>query len=111
MVETAERVAPLFGVANAEFRVLDAERIELPDASIDGVLSRFGYVLKGDPPPALREVRRVLRPGGGFAFAVWAAIAASIRRVRRRSQRVSTSRDSPSPTISPAFDSPRPPLG
>ena len=72
MVETAERVAPLFGVANAEFRVLDAERIELPDASIDGVLSRFGYVLKGDPPPALREVRRVLRPGGGFAFAVWA---------------------------------------
>ena len=52
--------------------MLDSERLELDDASVDGVLSRFGYVLKGDPPPALREVRRVLRPGGRFAFSVWA---------------------------------------
>jgi len=72
MLEAAERLAPVFGVENAEFRLLDAEAIDLPDASADGVVSRFGYVLKGDPPPALREVRRVLRPGGRFAFAVWA---------------------------------------
>jgi len=72
MVDAARRVATLFDVTNAEFRLLDGEAIELPDASVDGVLSRFGYVLKGDPPPALREVRRVLRPGGRFAFAVWA---------------------------------------
>jgi len=72
MLEAAQRVAPLFGVTNAEFRVLDAERIELPDASVDGVLSRFGYVLRGEPPAALGEVRRVLRPGGRFAFAAWA---------------------------------------
>jgi len=72
MVDAAHRVAPLFDVANAEFRVLDAEAIDLPDASVDGVLSRFGYVLKGEPPPALSEIRRVLRPGGRFAFAVWA---------------------------------------
>jgi ubiquinone/menaquinone biosynthesis C-methylase UbiE len=72
MLEAAQRVAPVFGVSNVEFRVLDADRIDLPDASVDGVLSRFGYVLRGDPPPALREVRRVLRPGGRFAFAVWA---------------------------------------
>jgi ubiquinone/menaquinone biosynthesis C-methylase UbiE len=72
MLQAARRVAPVFGVTNADFRILDAERIDLPDASVDGVVSRFGYVLKGDPPPALREVRRVLRAGGRFAFAVWA---------------------------------------
>jgi SAM-dependent methyltransferase len=73
MVEAAERLAVAWGVTNAEFQVLDAERIELPDASVDGVLSRFGYVLRGNPPRALAEARRVLRRGGGFAFAVWAA--------------------------------------
>ncbi len=72
MVEAAQRIAGLFGVTNAEFRVLDVERLDLPDASVDGVLSRFGYILKGDPPAALREIRRVLRPGGRLAFAVWA---------------------------------------
>ena len=53
--------------------VLDGERLDLPDASVDGVLNRFGYILKGDPPPVLGEIRRVLRPGGRLAFAVWAA--------------------------------------
>lgn len=71
MVEAAQRVAGRFGVANAEFRVLDAGAIELPDASVDGVLSRFGYVLRGEPPRALAEIRRVLRLCGRFAFAVW----------------------------------------
>ena len=72
MVEAARRAGDELGLANVEYRVLDSERLDLPDASVDGVLSRFGYVLKGDPPPALAEVRRVLRPGGRFAFSVWA---------------------------------------
>ena len=72
MVEAAARVARKLGVSNAEFRVLDANRIDLPDASVDGVLNRFGYVLRGDPPAALHEARRVLRSGARFAFAVWA---------------------------------------
>ena len=73
MVEAAARLGSARGITNAEFRQLDAERIQLPDASVDGVLSRFGYILKGDPPTALAEIRRVLRPGGRLAFAVWAA--------------------------------------
>jgi SAM-dependent methyltransferase len=44
----------------------------LPDASVDGVLCRFGYVLRGEPPRALGEIRRVLRTGGRLAFSVWA---------------------------------------
>ena len=72
MVEAARRGASELGLANVQFRVIDAERIELGDAAVDGVLSRFGYLLKGDPPPALREARRVLRPGGRLAFSVWA---------------------------------------
>jgi SAM-dependent methyltransferase len=73
MLAAARRVAPLFDVTNAEFRLLDADDIDLADGSVDGVVSRFGYVLRGEPPAALPEVRRVLRPGGRFAFAVWAA--------------------------------------
>jgi ubiquinone/menaquinone biosynthesis C-methylase UbiE len=73
MVEAAERLAAQLGVTNAQFRVLDADRIDLPDATADGVLCRFGYLLHGDPPPALAEIRRVLRPGGRLAFSVWAA--------------------------------------
>ncbi|HEY4346287.1 MAG TPA: methyltransferase domain-containing protein [Gaiellaceae bacterium] len=73
MVEAAERRAEELGIQNAEFRVLDSDRLDIPDASIDGVLNRFGYILKGDPPRALAEIRRVLRRGGHLAFAVWAA--------------------------------------
>ena len=69
MLAAAERVAAQQGVTNAEFRVLDTDAIALADASVDGVLSRFGYVLRGETK--LPEVRRVLRPGGTFAFAVW----------------------------------------
>jgi ubiquinone/menaquinone biosynthesis C-methylase UbiE len=72
MVEAAERLGAARGIANAEFRVLDRRRLDLAAASVDGVLCRFGYILKGEPPPALREIRRVLRPGGRLAFAVWA---------------------------------------
>jgi SAM-dependent methyltransferase len=73
MVEAARRRAAELGVANAEFRVLDAEAVDLPDASVDGVLNRFGYILRGEPPRALGEIRRLLRPGGRLAFSVWAA--------------------------------------
>src|ERR687892_1684488 len=54
MVRAAERVASEFGIANVEFRVLDAERLELDEASVDGVLCRFSFMLIGDPLRALR---------------------------------------------------------
>jgi SAM-dependent methyltransferase len=53
---------------------MDAERIELADGSVDGVLCGFGYMLMADPATALAETRRVLRPGGRLALAVWGAL-------------------------------------
>jgi len=73
MVAAARRRAEEMGVENAEFRRLDAERMDLETDSVDGVLCRWGYMLMIDPAKAFAETRRVLRPGGRLAFSVWAA--------------------------------------
>jgi ubiquinone/menaquinone biosynthesis C-methylase UbiE len=73
MIAAARRRAAELGVANVEFRVLDAERMDLLAESIDGVICRWGYMLMMNPPAALAETRRVLRPGGRLAFSVWAS--------------------------------------
>jgi SAM-dependent methyltransferase len=72
MVDAARRRAEELGVSNVEFRTMDAERMDLADESVDGVLCRWGYMLMADPAAALAETRRVLRPGGRVAFSVWA---------------------------------------
>ena len=71
MLEAARNRGAERGVENAEYRVIDAQRIELDDDSVDGVLCRFGYMLMGDVEAALSETRRVLRPGGRVSLAVW----------------------------------------
>jgi SAM-dependent methyltransferase len=72
MVDVARRAGERAGLANVEYRVLDAERMDLESSSVDGVLCRFGYMLMADPAAALAETRRVLRDGGRLSFAVWA---------------------------------------
>jgi SAM-dependent methyltransferase len=71
MVEVARRAGDARGLRGIEFRTLDAERMDLADSSVDGVLCRFGYMLMADPAAALAETRRVLRDGGRLSFAVW----------------------------------------
>jgi ubiquinone/menaquinone biosynthesis C-methylase UbiE len=73
MVQVARRRGAELGLGNVHHRVMDAERIELDADSVDGVLCRFGYVLMADPGAAFAETRRVLRPGGRLALAVWGA--------------------------------------
>jgi len=74
MLASARERAAQLGLSNVEFQVLNAEWIDLPVASVDAVLCRWGYMLLADPLAALIETRRVLRPGGCLAFAVWDAI-------------------------------------
>jgi SAM-dependent methyltransferase len=71
MVDAARRRADEVGIASVDFRVLDAQALDLPDASVDAVLCRWGYMLMPDPAAAFRETRRVLRPGGRLALSVW----------------------------------------
>jgi SAM-dependent methyltransferase len=74
MLEGARARAGALGLSNVEFQVLNAEWIDLPVASVDAVLCRWGYMLMADPATALAETRRVLRPRGRLALAVWDAI-------------------------------------
>jgi ubiquinone/menaquinone biosynthesis C-methylase UbiE len=71
MLAAARRRGAERGLSSVEYRVIDAERIELEADSVDGVLCRFGYMLMPDPATALAETRRVLRAGGRVALAVW----------------------------------------
>ena len=74
MLDAARRRGAELSVTNVEYRIIDAERIELDDDSVDGVLCRFGYMLMADPATALAETRRVLRPGGRLTLAVRGAL-------------------------------------
>jgi SAM-dependent methyltransferase len=71
MVEVARRRATSLGLTNVEHRVIEGDRIELEDASVDVVICRCGFMLMPDPAAAFAETRRVLRPGGRLAFGVW----------------------------------------
>jgi len=73
MVEVARRRGAELGLENVDYRVTDAERIELDADSVDGVLCQSGYMLMADQAAALSETRRVLRPGGRLALSVWSA--------------------------------------
>jgi len=67
MLALARENARKAGVENVEFHKGYIEEIPLPDASIDVVISNCVINLSGDKPKVLREVARVLQPGGRFA--------------------------------------------
>ncbi len=71
MVEATRRFAARAGIDNLEARVMNAQEIDYPDASFDAVSCAFGLMFCPDPGACVAEIRRVLKPGGRFALAVW----------------------------------------
>jgi SAM-dependent methyltransferase len=65
------------GIKNVVTRERDLEQVDEPDGCYDVVLCREALMLVPDPARAVREIRRVLRPGGRAAVAVWGAPASN----------------------------------
>lgn len=68
MLAAARRKAARLAIT---FRQMDAEALEFDDGSFDIVLCGFGIFFLPDMVRGMREMHRVLRPGGRVAFTTW----------------------------------------
>lgn len=92
--------ARLDGCACVRYTLASAEELPFGDASFDGAACGFGIQHMANADAALRELRRVLRPGGRCATAVWAEVGKDIKTpineafVAMSGQRLSPGQDS-----------------
>lgn len=70
LLEEARRNAAIIE-AKIEFTEGDAEALPYKDGEFDTVLSQFGHMFAPRPEVAVREMLRVLKPGGRIAFSTW----------------------------------------
>ncbi len=68
-----ERAALLPTAGRIDAEIMDGMRLTVPDASFDAALSMFGVILFPDPGLGMREIARVLKPGGRAAIVTWTA--------------------------------------
>jgi ubiquinone/menaquinone biosynthesis C-methylase UbiE len=71
LLEIAMQRARARGLANFSTQQADAHSLPFPDDRFDLATSRFGIMFFGDPVMALKELRRVLRPGARACFLAW----------------------------------------
>ncbi len=71
MLRIAARRSREAGLTNVETRACSADDLPFDDAAFDRASVRFGLMFLPDPAAAVREVVRVLRPGGRLCSAVW----------------------------------------
>jgi ubiquinone/menaquinone biosynthesis C-methylase UbiE len=71
MLDEAARRSAAAGLRNVELVQADAQALPLPDAAFDAAFSMFGLIFFPDRNAGLREIHRVLRPGGKLAIASW----------------------------------------
>jgi len=67
----AQQMAKQAGLNNIETQVMDGENLTIPDATFDAVISRVGLIYFPDQQRALKEMLRVLKPGGKVAAIVY----------------------------------------
>lgn len=72
MLAAARRNALEAGYGNVEVRVCDGEHLHADDCRFDAVVCRLGLMFFPDPLQGLREMARVLKPGGGVCTVVFA---------------------------------------
>jgi SAM-dependent methyltransferase len=70
LLEKARWNANLIGV-EVDFKEGDAEALPYADGEFDVVLSQFGHMFAPRPEIAIKEMLRVLKPGGQIAFTTW----------------------------------------
>ncbi len=56
---------------NVTWQAADAQALPFPDASFDAVACAFGLMFPPDKHAVIREMRRVVRPGGKVVLSVW----------------------------------------
>jgi len=70
LIEHARENADLSSV-KIDWHEGDAEQLPFDDAAFDAVLSQFGHMFAPRPDVVIREMLRVLKPGGTIAFSTW----------------------------------------
>ena len=73
MIEAAKRYSPVTDT-KVEWRLADVSALPFPDASFDMAFCQQGLQFFPDKLVALKELRRVLAPGGSMILTVWSAI-------------------------------------
>ena len=71
MLSVVERRAQALDLTNMSFEVADMEALPFEDDEFDAAICRFGFMYSPNPDRTLSGLRRVIRPGGRVALAVW----------------------------------------
>lgn len=65
------------GLSQVSFLQADAQHLNLPERSADGIFSRFGVMSFADPVVTFSNFRKILKPTGRLTFVCWRALEAN----------------------------------